>query len=237
MKPKVAIVLPYFRCGGAENMVSRLAAHLDLSKVDAEVICIYGKPLHNRLEQVVLEHGVPIRFIEKDKGFSISALKRLWKELSAFCPDVVHTHLSACVYCAPWILTHKAKMLHTIHNTPKFELIKPKQLIMSVMYKLRKAVPVAISHEIQTMMVDYYKLKQKPELVYNPVDVARYQKEKKKHAGTNIVTVGRLSVQKNQKLLIDAVKMIIQKEQSIQLMILGDVHFMQNWKTISRKAT
>ena len=44
MKPRVAIVLPYFGSGGAENMVSRLAAHLDLSRVDAEVICLYGQP-------------------------------------------------------------------------------------------------------------------------------------------------------------------------------------------------
>ena len=65
MKPRVAIVLPYFGSGGAENMVSRLASHLDLSRVEAEVICLYGQPLQNRLEKAVTSHGVSIKYIGK----------------------------------------------------------------------------------------------------------------------------------------------------------------------------
>ena len=49
MRTRVAIVLPYFGAGGGEHMVSRLAAHLDLSKVEAEVICIFGEPQNNEL--------------------------------------------------------------------------------------------------------------------------------------------------------------------------------------------
>jgi len=222
MKPKVAIVLPYFGSGGAENMVSRLAAHLDLCQVEAEVICVYGQPQNNPLEQAVIENGVPIKFIGKDKGFSAAALRKLWQELSAFKPSVVHTHLSACVYCAPWVITHKAIMLHTIHNTPKYELIKPKQKVMALMYKVKKSVPVAISHEIQSMMVDYYHLKTEPELVYNPVDVGRFDLPKRAHDGVRIVTVGRLAPQKNQKLLIDAIKGVIQDHPEVSLTILGD---------------
>ena len=222
MKPRVAIVLPYFGSGGAENMVSRLASHIDLSRVDAEVICIYGKPQNNRLEKEIDKHGVPIKFIGKGKGFSLKAISKLWQELSAFKPTVVHTHLSACVYCAPWVLTHKVKMLHTIHNMPKFELIKPKQMVMSWMYKLHQAVPVAISHEIQTLMESDYKLSDKPELVYNPVDVARFNIPKRIHKGIKIVTVGRLSQQKNQKLLIDAVEKVSVKYSEVSLTVLGD---------------
>ena len=51
MRTRVAIVLPYFGAGGGEHMVSRLAAHLDLSKVEAEVICIFGEPQNNELEK------------------------------------------------------------------------------------------------------------------------------------------------------------------------------------------
>lgn len=222
MKPKVAIVLPYFGSGGAENMVSRLAAHLDLSKVDAEVICVYGQPQNNPLEKAVIENGVPLKFIGKGKGFSGGALLKLWVELSAFKPSIVHTHLSACVYCAPWVLMHKVKMLHTIHNTPKFELIKPKQKVMAVMYKLNKAVSVAISHEIQSMMVDYYHLKKEPELVYNPVDVQRFALPKRQHDEIKIITVGRISPQKNQRLLIEAIKELNKEYPEVSLTILGD---------------
>lgn len=222
MKPRVAIVLPYFGSGGAENMVSRLASHIDLSRVDAEVICIYGKPQNNRLEKEIEKHGVPIKFIGKGKGFSLKAISKLWQELSAFKPTVVHTHLSACVYCAPWVLTHKVKMLHTIHSSPYFELIKPKQKVMALLYKIRKAVPVAISHEISSMIISFYKINYDPELIYNPVDIEKFNVTGKTHSNFNIITVGRLSREKNQKLLIDSVKKLAGNHSEIRLTMLGD---------------
>ena len=202
-------------------MVSRLAAHLDLSRIDAEVICLYGQPLQNRLEEAVTGHGVPIKYLGKGRGFSAGALYRLWKELSAFKPSVVHTHLSACVYCAPWALTHHVKMLHTIHSMPEFELIKPKQAVMALMYQLNQAVPVAISHEIQRMTAAYYRLSAEPELVYNPVDVERFDVPKKAHRGIQIVTAGRLSKPKNQRLLMEAVRKAAGPQRDVTLNILG----------------
>lgn len=222
MKNKVAIVLPYFALGGAETMVSRLASNINLDKIDVEVICIYGDPQNNRLENSILNSGVKIKYIGKGKGFSLSAVRRLWKELSTYHPTVVHTHLSACVYCAPWVLAHNVKMLHTIHNMPKYELITPKRKIMAFMYKIGKAIPVAISKEIQSMMSEEYKLKNKAELIYNPVDVNKFYKDNDKHEDICLITAGRLSRQKNQKLLIDAIKSLCYKYQNVSLNILGD---------------
>lgn len=222
MKNKVAIVLPYFGLGGAETMVSRLASNINLDKIDVEVICIYGEPQNNRLENSVLNSGVRINYIGKNKGFSLSAVYKLWKELSSCQPTVIHTHLSACVYCVPWILWHKEKMLHTIHNMPKYELITPKRKIMSFMYKIGKAIPVAISKEIQSMMTEEYKLKNKAELIYNPVDVDKFYKDNENHEEICLITAGRISKQKNQKLLIDAIKLLCQEYQNLSLRILGD---------------
>lgn len=223
MRTRVAIVLPYFGAGGGEHMVSRLAAHLDLSKVEAEVICIFGEPQNNELEKKILEHGVPIKYIGKGKGFSSAAIKRLNYELSEFQPDVVHTHLSACVYCAEWVLTHNVKMLHTVHSMPAFELIMPKKVVMAAMYRCGKAIPVAISHEIQALTQSYYHLKTTPELVYNPVDVSRYsQLEKKKRKNFTFVNVGRLYEAKNQILLVKAFEKILEDQSDTDLFILGD---------------
>ena len=41
-------------------MITRLATHLDLTKIEAEVICVYGKPQNNWMEREILEHGIPI---------------------------------------------------------------------------------------------------------------------------------------------------------------------------------
>lgn len=222
MKTRIAVVLPYFGNGGAENMVSRLVGNLDLDCFDVQVFCIYGQPLENVLEKNVTDRGIEIVFIGKKKGFSLRAVMKLWKKLSAFKPSVIHTHLSACVYCAPWVLVHRVKMLQTIHNMPKFELIRPKRIIMSIMYRLNKAVPVAISSEIRTMMVNEYKLGNQPELVYNPVDVDRFSIPAKPHEGVNLITAGRLSQQKNQKLLVEVMKDVSNKHSNVSLTILGD---------------
>ena len=222
MKNRVAIVLPYFALGGAETMVSRLASNINLDKIDVEVICIYGNPQNNRLENSILNSEVKIKYIGKSKGFSLSAVYKLWKELSSYHPTVVHTHLSACVYCTPWVLGHNVKMLHTIHSTPKFELIKPKKKIMSIMYRIGKAIPVAISKEIQDMMTEEYKLRSEAELIYNPVDLDKFYKNNEKHKGICLVTAGRLSKEKNQKMLVDAIKVLCQKYENLSLTILGD---------------
>lgn len=222
MKTRVCILLPYFCNGGAEVMVSRLAANLDLERVDVEVVCIYGDEQNNWAEKNIISHGVKIKFLGKGKGFSLKTIQKLNREFDEFKPNVIHTHLSACVYCAPWILAHRVIMLHTIHNIPEFELIKPKRMVMSWMYKLHKAVPVAISHEIQSMMIKYYALSQKPELIYNPVDVKQFEIPPKAHNTINLITAGRLSAQKNQKMLIDAFSLVAKTRSDVRLKILGD---------------
>ena len=92
-KIKVAIVLPYFGAGGADKMVAQLAAGMDLEKYTVEVFCVYGVPLKNHLEQLVQDNGVRIHFIKKKRGFSLSAMYRLFRELNTFNPDVIHTHV------------------------------------------------------------------------------------------------------------------------------------------------
>ena len=223
VKTRAAIVLPDFSGGGAQMMVSRLASHLDPEKAETEVICVAGKARHNGMEQAVLDHGIPIVYIEKGTGFSVSAIARLFRELNRFGPDVVHTHLSACVYCAPWVIAKGRKMLHTVHNVPERELIRPKRILMRMMYRTGRAVPVAISGEIQKMTKQFYGLRRDPELVYNPVDTARFAVSgREAHDSFVILSVGRLSAQKNQQLLIRAFSNLHRKNDRAELYILGE---------------
>ena len=216
------MVLPDFSYGGAQVMVSRLVSHLDMHSLIAEVICI-GSSKNNELERAITEHGIQIRYIDKGKGFSIIALRKLFEELSHFKPDIVHSHLSACVYCAPWILFHGRKMLHTVHNMPSHELIKPKRIIMRFLYRTGHAVPVAISKEIRAMTDDFYHPKGETELIYNPVDVNRFSGlVEEKDETFSVINVGRLSEQKNQKLLIEAFSLLYKQNNKACLYILGD---------------
>lgn len=223
MKKKVAIILSSFGFGGAERMVSRLVSHLNLEEVQAEVICVYGEPKHNQMEQVILDHGVHICYIRKGLGFSVKALWRVYKELQRFSPDVIHTHLSGAIYSSPWIMLHSVNMLHTVHNMPAREFGKSKRMVMRLLYRTGKAIPVAISDEIRRLMGETYKKTPPVELVYNPVDVERYSSVvKKPHDGFTVINVGRLEPQKNHKMLVDAFEIAIQKLPFSNLLIVGD---------------
>ena len=222
MRTKVAIVLPDFHFGGAQVMVSRLVSHLNTETVDAEVI-VCGQEKGNELEKTIHTHGIPIRFLGKAKGFSAKTAMDLFRELDRFKPHVVHTHLSACVYCAPWVIARKTTMLHTVHNMPQHELIRPKRMVMKMLYALGSAVPVGISREIQALTESFYHPKRSTELIYNPVNVAQISSVPgREKNGFTVLNVGRLSEQKNQQLLIRAFAALHLINANSELFILGE---------------
>ena len=236
MKIKVAVVLPYFGNGGAENMVAHLVSHLDLDQVNVQVFCIYGNAQKNHLEDEVRSHGVEIIYIGKGLGFSPSAVFKLYKALNKFKPDVIHTHLMACMYSAPWILLHRIKMLHTIHSIPKAENnYKIRRIVMTILYKIRKAVPVAISSENQRLIAEYYRLKiDSIEVVDNPVVTKKFYHNGYDNEYIMLVTVGRLSKEKNQGLLIQVLANLVKEYPKIKLRIIGDG---KERETLRQKAT
>ena len=222
MKTRVAVVLPDFHFGGAQVMVSRLLSHMNLDEVDAEVI-VCGQEKGNDLERAITRKGIPIFFLGKAKGFSTKAITDLFRELDRFRPQIIHTHLSACVYCAPWAAARKTTMLHTVHNMPQYELIRPKRALMQMLYRLGIAVPVGISTEIRTLTEEYYHPKKKTELVYNPVNTEQFHREEKDgNRPFTVLNVGRLSRQKNQQLLIRAFRSVHEANPDSELIILGE---------------
>lgn len=224
---KVAIVLMHFNYGGGERMVSLLASHLDLSRFDVRVFCVYGDPQDNVMERAVLDHGVPITYIRKGLGFSLKYLSKTWCELSKFKPDIVHTHLNACMYCAPWVIVHRAKMLHTIHNVPEKEAAGFRRKLMGCLYRIGKAVPVAISERNRELTAHFYGLSpKKVEMVVNPVDLGAFKDDVRipwENRTYDFINVARFEPQKNQAGLIKAFSRFIRDgHPDSKLAIAGD---------------
>lgn len=223
MKKRVAVVLPYFGAGGAETMVAHLVSHLDRNRIDVQVFCIYGEPQGNSLEQEVINSGVTINYVRKGLGFSLRAVKRLYSMLNSYHPDIVHTHLRACMYVAPWVVTHKCKMIHTLHSIPEYECASLlKKYVTLLLYKSKKAVPVAISEENRATISKFYKLPRNAiEMIPNPVVVSRYFHRGEGTKQVSFITVGRLSPEKNQQMLIKAFLRLAQTIKEIQLLVVG----------------
>lgn len=237
-KCKAAIVLPYFGPGGAEKMVSQLAAGMDQTRFEPKVFCIYGNPQNNHLEQALHKRGIPIHYIGKKKGFSFSAIVKLFRALDAFSPDVVHTHLYACVYTALWPVIRRKSFLHTFHTLPEVENRRPvRRLLTSWLIHHGKMTPVAISAGNRKRISDFYRIeKDCVPMVCNPVDMERFSKTEHRPDGEfRFITVGRLSDVKNQQMMLRAFAAFLAKGHEAKLQVLGRGEEEENLKALSEE--
>lgn len=238
-KTKVAIVHYMFSCGGAEHMVALLASALDKSTFDVRVFCIYGEAQGSEMESSVLASGGSIEYLGKDKvGVSISSLKRVWDALERYNPDVIHTHLSAYLYCIPWAVAHRVTIIHTIHNLPEMESYS--KLGESVFrYFLRKGVivPVTISETNRKATSNYYGLEESSvKMVVNPVDINHYVPDAggEQSRDYDFINVAGMRTQKNQALLLKAFRIVKAEIAEAKLCIVGDGEEMENLLSLSK---
>ncbi len=237
---RIAVVLPYFGYGGAEQMVSLLTSTIDTVEFDVRVYCIYGDPQDNPLEARVQNAGIDITYLRKGVGFSIKALMSLCRELAEYRPDIVHSHLGACMYCVPWIVAHQVPLLHTIHSVPEIEArSRLRQRVMRFLYRTGRSIPIAISPINQQLVSSFYGVAvDKVEVVENPVDFESFANAPAhtetvsgkdlaiadKHGSVpdfDFINVARLNEAKNQKLLIRAFERVVEKEPDARLAIVG----------------
>lgn len=224
---KVAVVLPSFSVGGAENMVALLVSRLNPNKVKAKVFCLCGEPLNNALESSVRCSDVEICHIGKKDGFSPRSLAALFRELDLFSPDVVHSHAFPCMYCAPWALFRGVPLLHTIHTTPEVEASRAiRKKMMGGMYKHKKAFPVAISEVNRRKTAEFYSLAlDDVYMIRNPVDLKKYElpSEGGRSGKRFVITiVASLIPVKNHECLLRAFVTVYRNHPECRLWVIGD---------------
>ena len=215
---KIAIITPEFVMGGAETMVTRLA--INLSRCEVNVVCL-GAKKNTALEKSLEDAGIKVYYMGKKKSGSVSTLLLTWKKLSDINPKVVHSHISGAVYAFPWVLFHRSKMVHT---KPDMEFSEKFRKILKFMIRVKKLTLVAVSKENQKIAMDYYGFGKKAiKYVNNPVDTSLYYHvERSEDNGVVFINVGRQDPNKNQILLIRAMKKIIDIMPKCKLILVGD---------------
>ena len=223
-KIKVAIVLPYFGAGGAEKMVFRLAAGMDQTRYHIEVFCVYGQPQNNSMEAILAEKGIKLHHIGKKLGFSVKAVLKLFQSLDQFAPDVIHTHMYACVYAALWPKVRRTPFLHTFHTLPEVENTRfVRRVLTKFLVSRRIMTPVAISESNRRMVADYYHVPmERVPVVHNPVDVKRFASGVKDSDGVfRFITAGRFSPEKNHQMMYRAFAAFLERGHNARLLMLG----------------
>ncbi len=231
-KINISIVIPSLETGGAESMAYQLSESIDKTKFNINFICLYSSS-GAVFERKLAQSGVKLIFLEKKLGLSIPTFFKLWKKLNGHHTDIVHTHLGACLYAAPWSIFYKKKLLHTVHNMPLKEIPSAHRLVLKIMYKTGMAVPIAISNIIQKQISRTYNLEtEKVQVIYNPVNLNNLYTKTFNETNKTItfVCVARLAAQKNHKLLLKAFSFVQNELQNTTLLLAGDGELLEDLK-------
>ena len=170
--------------------------------------------------------GLDVIFLNKRQGFDLRTFFALYRTLKRLKPDVVHTHLYACLYAFPWFwLSKKRRGVHTIHSDAYKELPKIHQMLQGFLYRRRNVTPVAISDTILLQAERLYRLKPgKAKLIYNAIDTERFRCPGRRFGKNTftLVQVAAFHPWKNQRLLLDAFYTVYQEDPSLRLVFAGD---------------
>lgn len=234
-KLNVIICLPSLSIGGAETMSSQLAKNIDKTKFNVSFIVNHSRKDNRIMDILSSDPELKVYFLDEDKGISLRAIRKMNKLLKQLKPDIIHTHLHSYPYVALYAMRHKVKILHTIHNMPIFESKKSGRKILKFLFKHKYAIPVGISRIISQETNELYKITNTP-TIYNPVDVNKFYCEKKQeHSDFTFITVGRMSEQKNQKLLLETFYEVRKERPNIQLLFAGDGVLKDGLVTLANK--
>ena len=219
---KIIEIIPEFKLAGAETMCENLINAIDKSKFEVIAISLYNTKtaITERLEN----KGVKIYFLDKRRGFDYKCIIKLCDIIKKEKPDMIHTHLYILRYLViPMILYGKNVIkVHTVHNIADKEIRKGK-FINKFAFKFLKVIPVAISETVKKSIEVTYKINPNSiPLIYNGIELENCIKKNDYLNTNNIIHIGRFSEQKNHVELINIFEKCLEKNNNLNLLLIGD---------------
>lgn len=219
-KVKIAICVPTTSLGGAETMAAQLAKALNKDLFDVSFITNHSLSKTRVLDIVTSDSNIKIYSLNEDAGMSLRARKKMMRILKQIKPDIIHTHLHSYPYVMTYAIKHHIPIIHTMHNMPIFESKKLGRIILKFLFKHKFAIPVGISNIISEQIKELYHVPSYT--IYNPVDVSKFDIKKDKQKQFTFITIGRMSEQKNQQLLLKSFRILVNNYKNVKLIFVGD---------------
>lgn len=231
---KILEVIPFLTQGGGQRFVVDLCNEL-IEKNDITLVVLmpldkYGDYLPE------LSKKVKVISLNKGLGKDWSLFKRMADVVKAEKPDIVHTHLRAIYYLSLSIITNRKPIyIHTVHNDAFIESGERLGLIMrKFFFKNKLVIPITISSTSKQSFKECYHMDSKliengrPQYTPNVDSIEKAKDELNKKRihkdSTIILNVARISKQKNQIALADAIKLINEKSRKkVEAFVLGIV--------------
>lgn len=221
-KKNVLIMIPTLNVAGAEKFVVDLAINLNKELFNVKVGILFNskKTYYGELlEQNDIEI---VDFSGKNKFSKFRNIKRYLKNNKI---DILHTNLNTILFTMFYARKYKIqKRIFTFHSTADRIDSKLKKKLYKYAFNKLNFIPVAISDFIKDTVIKEFKLdSNKIECIYNGVNIKNFSFiEKEIIEPIKLINVGTLYNIKNQQLLINSVKQLIDKGYNIKLMLLGD---------------
>lgn len=219
--------------GGAERVITNLSSYLSKNHI-VSIISIYNVRVEYKLDEKVNYYTLDEEnydiYDEKNKPklTIINKIKRIFKrikkinqykkELNA---DIILTFMQKpSFFVLLSNIFNKVPTIVSVRNDPKIEFkTKKDKILMKLLY------PKANGYVFQTKEAKEYfndKIKEKAEIIPNPINPHFIEKSFEGKRDKNIVSVGRLEYQKNQEILIRAFSLLPDKYKDYKLTIYGE---------------
>ena len=223
--------------GGAERMIVDIATQ---QRKEGLIVIIVCAAKFGDLYNEVIEKGLDVKCLNARAIIDLKAIVKLIGIIKKNRVNIVHSNFVECDIIGSIAATIcKIPVIFTIHNTHQWHFKKDiknvsKRILHRCSANLLATCIIADCKYIKRHYTQILKFKQKKiEVIYNPVNIDKFKnhrinrKKYREYLGIPanhfiLINVGSLTLQKSQRDLIKIMKMTIQKDSSITLLIVGD---------------
>lgn len=230
--PREVKVMHFISSGGlfgAENVLLNLAANMDKEIYHPIVAAIQdGRKANLQVAERARELKIPVKVFQSKGKIDFDTVNKLKRCLTAHKIDVLHTHNYKSDIIGALATRHlNVKLIATAHGfTDINHKVSVYEKIDRMFLKKFFDGVVVVSDSV---MPDF----PQKMVIQNGIDVKRFQQTQKSRMEIRrqygiqddeivIGTVARLSIEKNQKLLIAAADKVCKRNSKVKIMIVGD---------------
>ncbi len=229
---KIMHILPNLHIGGGQKLVVDLCNELSKNDSNDVYICVIDKIDDTLILKEQISSKITIISLNKEKGFSVRIIFKIYLLLKDFKPDLVHTHLRSIFYAFLAISSLEIPFVHTFHSVANKEADNfVKKIYYQILFKYLHVTPVSISPLVLEGTKVFFGKKYNI-LINNGVmpltksflyeKVREEIEELKNTRNTKVfIVIGRLSEEKNQLMLINVVKELQNEGEDLLLLIVG----------------